>query len=257
MHWSIKLFIVLVVVFNIDVPNSFAAQDDAIEHLNHHNLTNLNAQFETTECALPCKKSSALNKKTTWWMWRTPQQVELRKANENNSEMWQVDENHQLNYQFLMHDEKRVIEYSRTDLTMLGMQTDAAKWQAIASLVTQADLASLKKSSLKKQFNGLDLTQYSGNLNGIKTNIVWIEALQIPLSMTYIYPKQQLVVKLIQLNAKPENATTEAQLLAYQQVDYADIGDMEHSATAKIWLSKAHDAPGVHHYYDQADGHQH
>lgn len=253
MHWSIKLFIILVVVFNIDVPNSYAAQDDltAQDPINI-NLTSLNAQFETTECALPCKKNNLANKKNIWWMWRTPKQVELRKADANTSEMWQMDENQQLSYQFLLHDEKRAIEYSRTDLTMLGIRADVEKWQAITSLVTQADLASMKKSSLKKQFNGMGLTQYTGNLHGIKTNIVWVDALQIPLSMTYVYPKQQLIVKLIQLNAKPENAKTAEQLQAYQQVDYADIGDMEHSATAKIWLSKAHDAPGVHSY-----GHQH
>ncbi|WP_020167581.1 MULTISPECIES: hypothetical protein [Methylotenera] len=253
MHWSIKLFIVLVVVFNIDVPNSYAAQNDSTaQNSTNINLTNLNAQFETTECALPCKKTSVANKKTTWWMWRTPTQVELRKANANNSEMWEMDENKQLSYQFLLHDEKRVIEYSHTDLTMLGMQTDMAKWQAITQLVTPQDLASMKKVSLKKQYQGLALTQYSGSLNGIKTDITWIDALQIPLSMTYVYPKQQLTVNLTQLNAKPENATTAEQLQTYQQVDYADIGDMEHSATAKIWLSKAHDAPGVHTY-----GHQH
>jgi hypothetical protein len=35
MHWSIKLFIILVVVFNIDIPNSYATQA---------NLTILNMQ---------------------------------------------------------------------------------------------------------------------------------------------------------------------------------------------------------------------
>lgn len=165
--------------------------------------------------------------------------------------MWQMDENKHLSYQFLLHDEKRVIEYSQIDLTMLGMQTDAAKWQAVTQLVTQQDLASMKKVSLKKQYQGMALTQYSGNLNGIKTDITWIDALQIPLSMTYLYPKKRLTVQLIQLNAKPEAATSAEQLQAYQQVDYADIGDMEHSATAKIWLSKAHDAPGVHNHSHQ------
>lgn len=251
MHWSVKLFIIFVVVFNIDIPNTYAAQGDLTPQSGSMHLTTLNAQFETTACALPCKKGNE-NKKTTWWMWRTPQQVELKKANENTSEMWQMDENQQLNYRFLLHDEKRAIEYSHTDLTMLGMQTDEARWQAITSLVTQADLAGLKKSSLKKQFNGLDLTQYSGNLHGVKSSIIWIEALHIPLSMTYVYPKKELTVKLVQLNAKPEDATTEEELQAYQQVDYADIGDMEHSATAKNWIAKAHHAPGVN-----SNRHQH
>ena len=38
MHWSLKLFIVLVVVFNIDVPNSYAAQNDSVEK----STTNIN-----------------------------------------------------------------------------------------------------------------------------------------------------------------------------------------------------------------------
>ena len=43
MHWSLKLFIVLVVVFNIDVPNSYAAQNDSIEkNLTNIDLTNFN-----------------------------------------------------------------------------------------------------------------------------------------------------------------------------------------------------------------------
>jgi len=44
MHWSIKLFIVLVVVFNIDVPNSYAEQIDSVEkNLININLIKLNA----------------------------------------------------------------------------------------------------------------------------------------------------------------------------------------------------------------------
>ena len=44
MHWSVKLFIVLVVVFNIDVPNSYAEQIDSVEkNLININLIKLNA----------------------------------------------------------------------------------------------------------------------------------------------------------------------------------------------------------------------
>ena len=214
-------------------------------------LTTLNAQFETTECKLPCNKTAKATK-TIWWMWRSPSQVELRKAESTSSELWTIESNNQLYYQFLMHDEKRVIEYSPIDLKLLNsdltaMQTDTAKWQALTSLVTQKDLAGMKKTSLKKQYQGLNLTAYQGKINGIKTHITWIEALQIPLQLTYVYPKHQVSIQLLKQDSNVVSAlaTSEQTLQSYQRTDYADIGDMEHSPAAKVWLSKAHDAPGI------------
>lgn len=44
MHWTIKLFIVLVMVFNIDAPNSYAAQNDlTVQNPTNINLASLNA----------------------------------------------------------------------------------------------------------------------------------------------------------------------------------------------------------------------
>lgn len=210
-------------------------------------LTPLSAEFETIECARPCKKPT----NNSWWMWRTPSQVELKKANSSNSELW-TWENGNANYQFLMHDEKKVIEYSQVDLKMLSFDTDNTKWQAVTSLVSQKDLANMKKIGLKKQYKGLTLTQYNGKINGIKTHIVWIAALQIPLQMTYVYPKHQVTINLLNQDVQISDvkATSERALLNYQHIDYADIGDMEHSAEAKMWLSKAEEAPGInaHHH---------
>ena len=33
MHWTIKLFVVLLVVFNVDVPNSYAMQNNSNEKI--------------------------------------------------------------------------------------------------------------------------------------------------------------------------------------------------------------------------------
>ena len=220
---------------------------DANTHLNLNSkivqlaLTPLNAQFETIDCAQPCKKPSTI----TWWMLRTPTQVELKKTNSNNSELW-IWENNQANYQFLMHDEKKVIEYSAVDLKMLNMAADSTKWQEVTNLVLQKDLAIMKKTRLKKQYKGLALAQYNGNIECIKTQIVWIDNLQIPLQITYFYPKHKTIVNLLDVNTSTSASLLSEQILdSYQRIDYADIGDMEHSALAKRWLSKAQDAPGI------------
>lgn len=205
-------------------------------------LTTLNAQFETIECARPCKKSV----KNSWWMWRTPEKVELRKVQSTNSELWLLEAG-KISYSFLMHDEKKLIEYSDVDLRILNQSTDGKKWEAITRLVTQKDLANMQKKSLKKQYQGLSLTQYNGKINGVETHIIWVPALQVPLQLTYIYPQHQLTVNLVHHGVQKGLviATTEQALLDYQRIDYTDIGDMEHSASAKVWLSKATDAPGL------------
>ena len=206
-------------------------------------LTTLNAQFETTQCALPCKKAV----KHAWWMWRTLEKVELRKAQSANSELWQLQPDKTINYAFLMHDEKKLIEYSDVDLKMLNQAMDAKKWEALTKLVTQKELDGMQKKALKKQYQGLSLTQYDGQLNGVETHITWVPALQIPLTMRYVYPKHQVTMTLLSHNAPQAalTATTEQTLLGYDRIDYTDIGDMEHAASAKMWLSKATDAPGL------------
>ena len=210
-------------------------------------LTTLNAQFETTQCARPCKKSI----KHGWWMWRTPEKVELRKVQSANSELWVMQPDKTIDYAFLMHDEKKLIEYSDVDLKILNISMDAYKWETLTKLVTQKDLANMHKKTLKKQYQGLSLTQYDGKLNGVETHITWVPALQIPLKMSYVYPKHQVTINLIRHGNKEKSITavTEQALLGYERIDYTDIGDMEHSPSAKIWLSKATDAPGIHSHH--------
>lgn len=209
-------------------------------------LTALNAQFETTECARPCKKPA----KHSWWMWRTPEKVELRKVASANSELWTLEAG-KTNYAFLMHDEKKLIDYSNTDLKMLDQSMDANKWEAVTTLVTQKELANMRKKSLKRQYQGLSLTQYDGKIKGVEAHITWIPALQVPLKITYVYPKHQLTVNLMSHGEQAASVTavTEQALLTYERIDYTDIGDMEHSANAKVWLSKAIDAPGIHSHH--------
>ncbi len=210
-------------------------------------LPTLNAQFETTECARPCKKTI----KHAWWMWRTPEKVELRKAQSANSELWVLQADKTISYAFLMHDEKKLIEYSDVDLKMLNQAMDAKKWEALTKLVTQKDLASMQKKTLKRQYQGLSLMQYDGKLNGVETHITWVPALQVPLKMTYVYPKHQLTINLLSHDIQQATmaATTEQAMLGYDRIDYTDIGDMEHAASAKVWLSKATDAPGLHSHH--------
>jgi hypothetical protein len=211
------------------------------------NLTPLNAKFETTTCDLPCDHL-AEQVKVQWWLFRNHQQIETRKDNSNNSQLWLKSADNKLNYFYLLHDEKRAIEYTAVDLNMLGIATNQRRWQTLTSLVAQDDLAKMKKTHTNQVYETYQLEHYSGLLNGIQTQVLWIAELQIPLQITYTYPKQQMTVDLIKRysNNSPLLATTQQNLMTYQQVDYADIGDIEHSTTSSKWLDKTEGAPGIH-----------
>ncbi|MCB5190049.1 hypothetical protein LG198_04810 [Methylobacillus arboreus] len=219
-------------------------------------LPSLDARFETTQCAVPCQKPV----KREWLMLREAGQVELRDVNAGNSELWQQQADGSLEYSYLIHGQKRAINYNPIDLRLLGINADQNKWQALTRLVTANDLASLEKKP-GQPYQQTPTEVYQGKLNGIETAITWIPALAIPLQVEYRYPRHEVTVKLVeryQGDKLPVAKTTEATLDAYQHVDFTDIGDMEHDKNALVWLAEAKGAPGVHvHQHGHNDHHDH
>ena len=220
-------------------------------------LPRLDARFETSQCELPCKHPV----KREWLMLREAGQVELRDVNASNSDLWQWHDG-SLDYVYLMHGEKRAIDYNSIDLRLLGLGADEGKWQSLTTLVTARELASLAKKP-GQPYDSMPSEIYQGKLNGIDTQVTWIPALQIPLQVEYRYPNRIVTVKLVQRyqGKLPVEKTTARQLQDYQHVDFVDIGDMEHDKQAVAWLSLAKDAPGVHvHHHaenEHHDDHQH
>lgn len=222
-------------------------------------LPTLDAKFETTQCAIPCKKSVKRN----WWMMRTAEQVELRDAKKtdqlaNYGEVWQRTGNGKLSYFYLMHDDKRAIEYASVDLNMLGIATDDHEWQMQTQLVTEGELATMKKNTKKTSpYKGLATESYTGMVKDAKVNLVWIPELKIPLIAEYVYPKRKVTIRLRDVNGTnvmlantiPSTFKIKATDLAlqdYQQIYYTDIGDMEQEAGTQSWLVNAEGAPGLH-----------
>jgi hypothetical protein len=218
----------------------------------------LNARFETTQCATPCNEANA--KHLQWWLMREDDQVEIRNIYVNgepahNSSLWMKKPAGQFNYSYLMHEEKRAIDYSDVDLKLLAIKTDAQIWQVKSQLVTDEELAALKKVPADKQQQyGQDVEKYVGELgNGIRTEVLWMPALKLPYLVKYHYPEHTVTIQMQALQAgapaandavKPPKATL-ATLSNYQHVDFTDIGDMEHNPSEMQWLAHAHGAPGL------------
>ncbi|MDI1362920.1 hypothetical protein [Methylotenera sp.] len=230
-------------------------------------LPALDAKFETVQCATPCKKAV----KRDWWLMRQSEQVELRDLDSKTGqlstgklakrgEIWRHSPDGKTGYLFLMHEDKRAIEYLFDDLRVLGINADENQWQVTSQLISDTELARLKKSSGKPvNYAGYSAESYTGTIhagtvNDAKVKLLWLPELHIPVKIEYTYPKSKVTIQLRQLNATgkvltaKEQApkTTEEVLNSYQQVYYTDIGDMEQNDDAKEWLAKAQGAPGLH-----------
>jgi hypothetical protein len=217
----------------------------------------IDAQFETTQCATPCKTPS----KHVWWLLRSTDQIELRNVDKATGELsprgeiWKHSKDGKLGYLFLMHDDKRAIEYLFDDLKILGINSDENKWQITSQLVADDELAHMKTLEVKTApFEGFETVLYTGEINDAKVKVTWIPQLHIPVKIEYVYPSSTATVMLNKLISGSDLAidenknlrTTNDRLSSYKQIYFTDIGDMEQNAEAQVWIAKAKGAPGIH-----------
>lgn len=219
----------------------------------------VNARYETVQCASPCQVDAA--KHLQWWLMRDQDEVEIRNLYQNgepahHSSLWQKKPGGQFSYVYLMHDERRAIDYADVDLKLLAIKVDEATWQLKTQLITDAELATLQKvaGEVSEQY-GYAIEKYTGTLgNGIRSQVWWIPALKLPCKVEYTYPQHTVSIQLQALQpaakaGQPVEIAPKTSLTAlsqYQHVDYADLGDMEHNPSEMQWLAKAHGAPGLH-----------
>ncbi len=235
-------------------------------HVNAENLVlpDVDARYETLTCHQSCKKA----KKTKTWLMRTSNQVEYRNIEKNGQladfgEIWKRDNNGIMGYVYVMHKDQRAIEYLQDDLKLLGIPADKEKWQTVTQLITANELQWLNKKKIKTaSFKGFPTQAYSGmlggKLKGAQVNVLWSEALNLPVKLEYVFPKNKVTIQLQEVmtsedlsiaNKAPK--TSEQTLANFQQVYFTDIGDMEQSDDAKEWIEKAHGAPGLHHHHHE------
>lgn len=220
------------------------------------------AKFSTTKCQNPCQNSLKLD----WWMMRRADLLEIRNFESGtgklapHGEIWQFSPQNKLSHLYLMHDDKRAIEYLYDDLKILGVPNTLNQWQFLSQLVTDQEINALNKSDQSSpDFQGLKTEAYTGKVKEVPVDVLWIPSLRIPAKIVYHHPKSIVMVSLNQLyyggRLKESDAPiTQAKYLDnYQRVSYVDIGDMEQDPEVQAWVAKAHGALGLsghaHHHH--------
>lgn len=220
-------------------------------------LPTVNAMYITTQCEVPCIKPL----KKQWWLMRIPNQVELRDVDSESGqltslgELWKRAPDGKMTYWYLMHDDKRVIEYLFDDLKVLGIKTDESQWQMLTQIISDYEKSILKLHTAGSEpFLGYAAERFTGVINGINVELIWLSDLHVPAMVEYQYPKRTVKVQLIQIQdrhisssaGKFPTKTDDVALSQYQHIYYTDIGDMEQNDEAKEWLVRAITAPGLH-----------
>lgn len=200
----------------------------------------LAASFRTTQCSLPCSEE----KSASWQMRRDQGAIELRGTGSPFSEMWRRSGDGRIDYVFLMHDEKRSIDYNPVDLKLADK---TPHWERLGSLIAAADLDRLEPGEHGQRF-GYATRSYRGELNGARVDVVWIPQLGLPASLQTTRDAQRVSIELLSIEATGTLPDAIAVPRDYQRVDYADLGDMEEDPQAQVWIRKAALAPGHQHH---------
>lgn len=200
------------------------------------------AKFSTTTCTLPC----AQPRRGEWYLWRNDNRVEIRSGSGQIGEIWRRDDQGRISFVYVEPAHQRGIEYTATDLRLIG---NSRPWARLASIIDPAELEKLEPAG-ETEVLGHRAQRYQGKLDERRVEVVWIPRLQLAARVVHIYPDRQVTIELQSFLTGQESdaALSDADLADYQLVDFADVGDME-TNPSMAWLKQSV-APGhAHHHH--------
>lgn len=205
-------------------------------------LEAISAKFSTQVCALPCTQPQH----NDWTLWRSENRVETRSSSGQVGEIWRRDDQGRISFVYIEPAHQRGIEYNTIDLRLIGKVNS---WEQLASIVAPAELEKLARVGGEIEFLGLMAQRYQGQLDGHTVEVVWLPKLKLAAQVIHTHPDRQITIELKSFLTEPEAnmATSDADLVRYQLVDFADVGDME-TNPAMAWLKRSA-APGHNHHH--------
>lgn len=187
--------------------------------------------------AVSVTAKAAATRRHVWHFYRQPRHIALLKG--AIDEAWRRDEQGQLSFERIFHDEQRAVDYSAGELTTLGVQTP---WSALATFVDPRSLAGLRVVSHTGS-GATERVRLAGAVGGDTLRVEWLPALQLPARLIRTDRAGAVTdMRLVQHMAQaPTDWPVPGQRsAAYLRLDAADFGDMGHETVVR--LSQALDA---------------
>jgi hypothetical protein len=182
----------------------------------------------TSPIACQFEKQSANNpKNSTWYFWREELRTETRDEVSNQGEIWERNNAGHFFYTRLFYNERIALEFVPGDLAATDV---APSWRLLSSLVDPSTLGKELPLMGKDIIGSNTVEHYSGNLNGIITEIDWLPSLQLPTRLVKKLPEGTITLTLTKCSKELDTSVkpiTKAELDNLRHLDYTDLGDME------------------------------
>lgn len=179
-------------------------------------------EHEAHEAHAHEEQAASAVRSTEWRFFREADLVEIEDLASQSGELWQRDGSTQFFFK-LFHADRRSIEYRMDDLRMLNI---APGWQQSALLVDSAVLQQLRPVAAGWR-DGHPFRRMQGEVAGTHWDIVWRLDLNLP---ARIEARRQQLVEVTELQAAyalEHSPWQRRERLAYEVIDYADLGDRE------------------------------
>lgn len=179
---------------------------------------------------------------TRWYFLREADRVEVRDAGGATGELWERDPSGSLFYSRLFHDQRAQVEFAPTEF-----QTGTLNWRKVACLVDPALLGTAFKRRAAARRDGRHIEYYGGGADRARIAVEWRPDLALPRKVRSQTAERTTDMRLLRtwrLTDAPAAMTDPQTLLAYRQIDGADLGDMESDPLVKRVLAAsghAHD----------------
>lgn len=183
--------------------------------INTQNLPPLAAEFVTTISGDDSTVNSAR-------IVRTASAVEWIYLTTNTSELWTKTSNDLWFYSKIFHADRQVIEYSPVDINLLGIHQ---QWQQLA--INPNILHAATSTKPAADFRGWQSVIYTGEVEGITYEVLWLPQLSIAARVIAKQGKQKTVTEIRALYANQQAPFTFSDITHYRTIEYTDLGDME------------------------------
>jgi hypothetical protein len=212
-----KKYICLLLLCTLNL--SCAVQRDKFNQpapiINTNNLPPLAAEFVTTISGdNPAVNSARIV--------RTASAVEWIYLASNTSELWTKTSNDLWFYSKIFHTDHQVIEYSPVDINLLGIYQ---QWQHLA--INPDILRAATNTKTAADFRGWQGVIYSGELDGISYEVLWLPQLSIAARVIAKQGKQKTVTEIHALYVNQQAPFSFSDITHYRTIEYTDLGDME------------------------------
>lgn len=189
--------------------------NEPVPIINTQNLPPLAAEFVTTISGDDSTVNSAR-------IVRTASAMEWTYLTTNTSELWTKTSNDLWFYSKVFHADRQVIEYSPVDINLLGIHQ---QWQQLA--INPDILHAAISTKPAADFRGWQSVIYTGKVEGITYEVLWLPQLSIAARVIAKQGKQKTVTEIRMLYINQQAPFTFSDITHYRTIEYTDLGDME------------------------------